>query len=186
MEFKKERNEEFIRRVELLLRNPPAGVPLSLQAAARTVAAAGAPRFYLTREYAWKQLRLRRRRSSPPPAERPYVTAMWAELARALNERMRSHPSEEEWVALDYVLLRVPASRFFISEAEALRLAGKAARPALKPAPAEWPLSPGADSPARLRLPLKRRHRPIRRSTPRKPGLSIIPLKKNTLSQTDL
>lgn len=158
MELRLQRNADFIDRVTRLINRGPGAVPPSLEAVVRDAISSGAPRFYLTREYAWKQLRLRRNGSLRPRPERPYITAMWAELARALADRVASHPAEEEWVALDHVLACHATSRFFISEAEAMRLV-RGARLAWRPRLPE----PPQESPARLRLPRKRRCHPQRR-----------------------
>lgn len=133
MEYKTQRNEDFLRRfTHIMAERARAGLPLAVTAAVREAIASGAPRFYLTREYALKQLRLRRQ-GRRPPGERPYIATMWAELDEALAQRMRSRASEDEWVALDAVLVCHSPSRFFISEAEALRLVRDANPPLLAP-----------------------------------------------------
>lgn len=132
MENFEQRNADFLKAVEQWRRCPSAtggaksaerrrGSAASLPFAVKKALTGGAPRFYVTREHAWKMMRERRHRL--PPNEKPHRRAMWNEIADALNERQRAVPRESRWEALDHVLVNHRPSGFFLTEEYALRLA---------------------------------------------------------------
>lgn len=132
MENFEQRNADFLKAVEQWRHCPSAtggargteqgrSSVASLPFAVKKALNGGAPRFYVTREHAWKMMRERRHRL--PPAEKPHRRAMWNEIALALEERQRRVPRESRWEALDYVLHNHQPSSFFLTEEYALRLA---------------------------------------------------------------
>ena len=120
MENFNKRNEDFFNVVCEIQREGIAGRPVSTPFAVKKAINRQAPSFYLTREHVWKQLHERRRRL--PPKEKPHRRRMWDEIGRALNARLREHPGEDPWVALDHVLANHRPSGFFITEEYARKL----------------------------------------------------------------
>jgi hypothetical protein len=123
----KKRNEDFYHAVRAIQCHGIAGRrSASLGFAIRCALHSEAASFYITREYAYKQLHARRHRV--PPREKSHRAAMWEEMEREVQRRMALHPDEDEWVALDYVLTCYRPSRFFISEDYAKKLMGRITR----------------------------------------------------------
>lgn len=120
MENFNKRNEDFLNVVRQIQREGIGGRPVSVQFAVRKAINTPAPSFYLTREHVWKRLHERRRRL--PPKEKPHRRRMWDEISEAMQTRMAHCPSEEAWVALDYVLACHRPSGFFITEEYARKL----------------------------------------------------------------
>ena len=124
-----QRDSDFIRRVDELTVCPGAGMlRRSLRAAVIQALHSEAPSFYITREYAYKRLGMKRRGKAGIAAS-DYRAAMWEELEEALHQRLSEAPGEDEWEALDHVLHRHRPSRFFMSEEQALRLVKRHRRP---------------------------------------------------------
>jgi len=125
MENFEKRNRDFYAVVCRLQREGcPGKRSLSIEAAIRRAINSEAPRFYITREHAFKRLR-ERRRHRIPPHEKPHRRQMWQELDGALRKRMEARPASDEWVVLDEVLATYRPSGFFITEAYAKRLVYK-------------------------------------------------------------
>jgi hypothetical protein len=121
MENIRKRNEDFFSAVCRNLNEGALGrSTTSLHYAVKKTLTGGAPSFYLTREHVWKQLQERRRRL--PPREKPHRRRMWDELGEALHRRRSSHPHEDAWISLDYVLSCYHPSGFFLTEPYAMRL----------------------------------------------------------------
>lgn len=115
------RNEDFYKVVtEMQRKGSPGRRRASVGYAIRKALQSEAPSFYLSREHVWRQLHRRKRHM--PPTEKPHRRAMWNEIERALDQRLSERKDEEPWVALDYVLAHHRPSRFFISEAYAIKL----------------------------------------------------------------
>lgn len=82
--------------------------------------------FGFTTEYALRRYRERRRAARPVPALQPdrgaLREALWNEFSALVDDRLRSHPVEDDFSAVEYVLSNEAPSRYYLSPVYAEKL----------------------------------------------------------------
>ena len=120
MKTKEECENDFFAAVTRVL-NSAANSPISVSRAIRTAIESPAKKFYVTREYAFRELHRRKQRKGPVRKEGKR-DRMWDDLAEALRQRRERCPREGDWEAIDWVLANCRPKRFYISEGYAKKV----------------------------------------------------------------
>lgn len=121
------RNNDFIRQCRKMTLDAPSGKHLTMRQIAEKAICGGAPRYYVTFDYAYRMLRKWRNGDFSDKCDDIRVR-QWRELAAKTDELKSKNPGLTDYTALGRVLAFDTASRFFISPGYALRLIHRISR----------------------------------------------------------
>lgn len=112
---------EITHVIASLLANPPQGRRTITVREAVTAALASRPLSYgLTTEYALRRYRAIKRGSLRLADTRN--ASLWREIVERVDSRLRFHPREDDFAALDHILSYESPSRYFLSPVYAEKL----------------------------------------------------------------
>ncbi|MBD5266732.1 MAG: hypothetical protein HDS41_00885 [Bacteroides sp.] len=114
------RDRDFIRVCRSLMDGPRGMAITSLRELAEAALACGAPRYYVDIDFAYNML-MRMKVAGVVPS-RPKARKMWEEIAAKVGVVMRTHKKISLIRAVTEVIVREPASGFFIEPVTALRI----------------------------------------------------------------
>ncbi len=118
--FYDSRDRDFIRVCRSLMDAPAASEITSLRELAQAALACGAPRYYVDIDFAYNMLMSMKVAGFVP--RRPKARKMWEEIAAKVGALMRAHKKMSLIRAVTEVIVREPASEFFIESATAVKI----------------------------------------------------------------
>ncbi len=121
LEFINQRDSDYIASCRKICDGLRPGERLSCHELAKRAIMSGAPSYYITFDYAYRQLRsLRNNRL--PPGQNELKRLMWSEIALKTDQCKERMRIRADFQALSLVLARNSASRFFITVEYGIRL----------------------------------------------------------------
>lgn len=119
---RQQRDIDYLQSRRQVIHQWPKGIPLTPRAIARATIAAGAPRYYVSHLRALRALRLMRRGCTVGRNGSP-IHSQWLEIRSKVDQIRAAAPWLDDNRALARLLSTATASRYFLTENYAMRLA---------------------------------------------------------------